>query len=221
LVEHRWSPYTTTPSYCDIGVSCKSVTPVIAALPCQELDNDDPNKQTLDWTVGEDEWKNGLVPPGTYTYCYDVTVNGASPTSPADEFCIEVTFEDPCDPPTITEPASGTITYTITDDQQEKLVLAPEYTVDPSWCPFEIGIIPPTNVNLAPKTTLVEATQDVTLDPITDTLEPAGLVETTHPFKTTITTKDYSDIETTSEVDHDIVIKNPCIDPSYVTIELP
>ena len=52
-------------------------------------------------------------------------------------------------------------------------------------------------------------------------MTPAGPDETTYEACTTITTKNFDETETTSEVCHDVVIKNPCINTAYVTIDLP
>jgi hypothetical protein len=169
-----------------------------------------------------------LVAPGTYTYTYDISVNAGVVT---DDFPVQITFVDPCDPPTITEPAAGSFEYTLTDTNPATLVLNPEYSVDPSWCLFDISMTKPGDSVIDPNLNLDPTPQDVVLDPIpatdvvvdpiTGELSPSGPTETTYPVTTTITTTGYDGTPTTSDVDHDLIIKNPCINPAYVTIDLP
>ena len=80
-----------------------------------------------------------------YQYCYKVYVEAAA--TEADDFCIDITFEDPCATPIVTEPLSGTIDYVITDPDEGKLILDPEYKVDPSWCPSEISLSKPSELD--------------------------------------------------------------------------
>lgn len=136
-VSYKWNPYSISPSYCPITLTCTGVTPAIAAFQCQELVNNDPNRQTLNWTVPSSAWTNKTIPPGTYKTCYDVRVASQTVTN----FCIDFTVVDPCDPPQITEPDSNTLIYTITDTNEGRMVLASEYRVTPSWCPYTLGFI--------------------------------------------------------------------------------
>ena len=68
------------PSFClfDVdAVSCASVSPDIGAnLPCQELSQ----TRQLTWNFPESSYISGDVPPGTYTFTYDVsTAPGSLP----------------------------------------------------------------------------------------------------------------------------------------------
>ena len=230
LIEHVWVPYTISPSFCDVVVSCKDVIRQDFAtnsdpfvLDCQELSNDntvgEPD-QTLSWQVGETEYMSKDVTPGVYIYRYEVRVGGPS-GAVRDTFEIPVWFKDPCNPPNIVQPAAGTIEYTVTDQNQAKLELTPEYSVDPSWCPFELDLKKPGEPKIDSNLNLDKQTQDVTLDPILNDLGPAGADQTSYDACTTITTQNFDGTPNEQEVCHEIIVKNPCINPDYVTISLP
>lgn len=100
--------------------------------------------------------------------------------------------------------------------------LTPEYSIDPSWCPFELTITKPGNTVLDPKLSLDQTKQDVVLDQITDNVEIAGPASTDYPVLTTITTEAYDGTKTAeTPIEHTVTIKNPCIDAAYMKINLP
>lgn len=63
------------------------------------------------------------------------------------------------------------------------------------------------------------------LQPILDSLSAAsqlpGEVQRSYPCQTTIQTTAYDGTTSTSQVQHTIIIRNPCINPNYVRINLP
>ena len=65
IVTFTYNPYTVTPAWCDVTVTCGSVSTDL--LECQELDQDG----SVNWTFDSTDYTNGLT-PGTYTYTYNV-----------------------------------------------------------------------------------------------------------------------------------------------------
>ena len=56
------------------AVSCQSISPDIGAnLPCQELSA----SGELTWNFPQSSYTNGDVPPGTYTFTYDVSTESS------------------------------------------------------------------------------------------------------------------------------------------------
>ena len=161
-------------------------------------------------------------------YIYEYEVKVGTNTKPlaldapvSDTFQIPVTLQDPCDPPTIVEPEPGTIVYTATDDQSASLQLSPEYSVDPSWCPFDLGLKKPGVPSIDNNLSFDKGPQDIILDPILNDIGPSGVDQKTYETCTTITTTNSNGETSEQEVCHDIIVKNPCINPEYVKIELP
>lgn len=174
-------------------------------------------RQNLRWTVGRDQYLSKTVPPGTYSYCYSVRVIGDS--SVADTFCIDITFVDPCVNPAIVEPASGTMSYTITNPLASQLSLSPKYAIDPDWCRYSIEMLPPVQlVNLLDFNPTVQV---ITLSPILDDLALAGLTENTYTVKTRISFFNFANQLQVQEVDHFVKIRNPCAIGANVSINLP
>ena len=64
-ITFTYTPYTVTPSWCDVTVKCVSVSSNL--LACQDLDE---NGQ-VNWTFDGDDYTNGIT-PGTYTYTFNV-----------------------------------------------------------------------------------------------------------------------------------------------------
>ena len=82
------------PDLCALSTSCKETSPVNSRFPCLEIDPADDNKVRRTFTP--DDYENGLE-PGTYKTTYEVCVVEA-PTV-CEEFEVEYTLTDPCDPP--------------------------------------------------------------------------------------------------------------------------
>ena len=64
-ITFTYAPYTVTPAWCDVTVTCASVSSNL--LACQDLDNNDQ----VNWAFDGDDYTNGIT-PGTYTYTYNV-----------------------------------------------------------------------------------------------------------------------------------------------------
>ena len=99
----NYNPFTITADPgCQTGVEavkCRSVSPDLGSiLPCQELDQ---NGQ-LTWQFSEDDFTSGRVPPGTYTFTYDVSTSAGYEVGVTKSFTVEVELIDPCENPSIT-----------------------------------------------------------------------------------------------------------------------
>lgn len=83
------------PSFCDIEVTCASVTPQNVNLPCQNLDSEGK----VSWTFTPEDYTERRIRPGTYRFKYDVAVNQDVVKK---SFFVDVTLIDPCAPPQVT-----------------------------------------------------------------------------------------------------------------------
>ena len=101
-----YNPFIVEPAFCDVQVSCRSVQGPSDALSCQEL----YDGETLTWLFTPENVVNDNVVPGDYVYTYDVTVGPVT-----ESFEVTVTLIDPCNNPSITEPITAPMEYTITD----------------------------------------------------------------------------------------------------------
>jgi hypothetical protein len=144
-----------TPAWCDVTVTCDSVSSNL--LACQDLDN---NNQ-VNWTFDGDDYTNGIT-PGTYTYTFNVEAGGQT-----EQFTVDIVLEDPCKNPVITVPDTTTLTYVITDDEV-KYTLTPMFSVTPDFCPYEI------TVNVDGIDVLFDSeTQEITIPEILNDLTPS------------------------------------------------
>jgi len=187
-------------------------------LQCQDLD-----AGTLTWMNLSAEYQNGSKPPGDYTFTYAVTVNSVVTES----FTLKKVLTDPCTSAAlsgnITKPTIQTYSYYITDDTESEL-LTPKFTTDPAWCASSLTFSAPSDLdNFA---AFDKPTQVVSYTEITDSLTLSGLVDPsntelskTYQVTLTYTTTDYAGTTSDTIVVYDIIIKNPCINQDYVTIE--
>ena len=100
-VVFTYTPYTAVPVTCPVTTNCLSVAsnPDLGKpLPCQEID---PNTGIVTWNFSETDYTNQDVPPGTYTFTYEVQAGTETAT-----FTVDVVLPDPCDPPTSISPAT-------------------------------------------------------------------------------------------------------------------
>ena len=93
-----------------------------------------------------------------------------------------------------------------------------QFSISPTWCSNSLSYSAP---GLESYLQWNEASQTYTFPQITDDLSLAGLTENTYPVSTSFTTVDYSGVPTVHTVNFNLIIKNPCIDQAYVTIEAP
>ena len=154
-ITFTYTPYTVSPAWCDVTVTCVSVSSNL--LACQDLDS---NGQAT-WSFDGDDYTNGIT-PGTYTTTYNVQVGGQS-----SQFTVEIELEDPCKNPVITVPDATTLTYVITDDEV-KYTLTPMFSVTPDFCPYELTV----NVD-GIDVVFDEENQEITIPSIPDDLSPS------------------------------------------------
>lgn len=83
------------PSECPISTTCTGRSPVAPGLPCQAID---PGSNTVIWNFTEDDYTDGSVPPGTYTFTYEVST---VPGGPVQTFDVILTVPDPCENATV------------------------------------------------------------------------------------------------------------------------
>ena len=117
-------------------------------------------------------------------------------------------------------PDVTTLTYVITDNEV-KYTLEPKYSVTPDFCPFEITV----NVN-GIDVTFDPDTQEIVVEQITDDLTPSnpnddGSTEHTYDIETTIEVTAEDGSTTTDGTTIPVVVKNPCVDSDYISLELP
>lgn len=125
-----YTPFTATPGYCGLRVSCINVSPA-NTLPCQELQAPNGSYQDATWTFTRDDYINKRVAPGDYTFTYEV----------CDElddlncltFDVVVKVVDPCNSPEVQTPNKTNIEYIYGDPAASK-TLVPQFTVSPDFC---------------------------------------------------------------------------------------
>jgi len=105
-----YNAFQVVPSYCDLTVTCRSVSPSNANVPCQNLDS---NGQAT-WNFTPQEYIDRRVPPGTYTVTFDVTASNGD-ADLTESFDVVITLVDPCVNLVPTLPNAQTVEYTITD----------------------------------------------------------------------------------------------------------
>jgi hypothetical protein len=139
------------------------------------------------------------------------------------QFTVDIVLEDPCSDPTIIVPETTTLTYTITDGEV-KYTLSPQFSVTPDFCPYEITF---TVGEDGDEIVIFDPdTQEIIIPEIPDDLTPSNpndddSTDHTYPVTIEIVVKDDEDNETSDDVVIPVIIQNPCIDPEYVSIELP
>ena len=108
-----------------MSTSCKSFSPFVAGLSCQEID---PDTNTVTWNFTENDYTDGSVPPGTYTFVYEVSsVEGV----PLETFNVVLTVTDPCENETIAYGDLSDIQFTISESDR---TLERLFTFGPEIC---------------------------------------------------------------------------------------
>jgi hypothetical protein len=132
---------------------------------------------------------------------------------------VTIVLSDPCENPTITTPDNSSEIYVITDSEG-RYYLAPEFSVEPDFCPYEITVTVDSDeieVDYDPET------QELIVDDITDNLDPAnpdddGSTEHDYTIETTITVTADDGSTTSDTVTTTVTVKDPCVEPDYVAI---
>lgn len=127
--------FTVTPDYCETTIKCSSVSPA-SPLPCKELDD---NGQAS-WTFTPTDWINKTVPPGTYTFTYEVC-DKLNPNN-CEPFDVTFVVVDPCVDPGIVTPSPSAMVYTISDAKTSQ-TLSPPFSVSPDFCDAGTTLDPP------------------------------------------------------------------------------
>ena len=96
-----YNAYTVSPSYCNLTIKCKTVSPVNVNLPCQEI----VTNGKLIWNFTPEDYTQKRVAPGLYVFTFDVTTSEGD-TDLTQSFDVTVTLVDPCVSPTFTVPNS-------------------------------------------------------------------------------------------------------------------
>ena len=96
-----YNAYTVSPSYCNLTIKCKTVSPVNVNLLCQELDINGK----LIWNFTPEDYTGRTVAPGPYVFTFDVTTSEGD-ADLTESFDVTVTLVDPCENPTVTVPNS-------------------------------------------------------------------------------------------------------------------
>jgi hypothetical protein len=121
-------------------------------------------------------------------------------------------------------PDSQTLTYTITDTAKT-ITLSPQASVSPSEvCQIDSETTTPVESGIQDKVVHDKVAQTITINQIKDTLAPSnpnndGSMSAEVTITTTYIVTDYAGNTVTEPVTHTVIIKNPCIDPSFVYIE--
>ena len=102
-----YSPFTVEPSFCEMTVSCKTVSGPSNLLGCKELTDG-----KLTWNFSPDDYTVDKLTPGQYTYTFDVST-GNDPAL-TKQFSFKLTLIDSCETPVITSPTTAPQEYTIT-----------------------------------------------------------------------------------------------------------
>lgn len=133
------NPYTVTPSFCPLTLTCEGVSGPSVFVTCGTIDNNvsmDKSYTTTDY-IGTDQVYGDDMAPGTYTFTFKVSTGGTDPSlNPT--FTVDQTLIDPCVTATLTVPQSGTLTYTITQAGETES-LDPLWATTPDYCLFNLS----------------------------------------------------------------------------------
>jgi len=154
------TPFTITPSICEVEYSCQSITrsdgQTNTYLPCSDLTFDgviDGSEDAggavtdgkLSFSATADDYTNNVYPPGDYV----VTIAGTTTDSgDVETSTMTITIVDVCNPPqSITAPGYTDQDYILTTTPAN---YAPaDFTIVPSYCPFSTAF---TITDLSPDT---------------------------------------------------------------------
>lgn len=104
-----YSDFLVSPSYCNLTVKCKRVTPESDAMPCQDLNA----IGQIVWNFSPADYTGRIVAPGSYTFEFEVTASEGN-ADLTESFSVQITLVDPCIGAVVNAPATTTTTYTIT-----------------------------------------------------------------------------------------------------------
>ena len=206
--------------------ACTGVTP--DDIPCAALNFDgtfdgDTADGTMTFTATSADYTGQVYPPGEYTVTITGTATGSGTTATA---TTKLTLSDVCNPPTVNTWAPlDAQDYTITGASQT-YALSPAIALDPAFCALTVTATIPTGLDSA--VTFDGAAQTFALAQITDSLALAGSTSGGSTFQdhtvavAFAAASPYEASPTLTGSETFIwTVRNPCTDPSYVSIVAP
>jgi len=182
--------------------------------------NDDVGQTLLDITIFEDasnnfkvKYNEDVLVKGTYPLTYQVEYVNYGTIFQVQTVPFTVTIIDPCDEPVSVTPAALTgQEYTITQASFD--YQTPVYTADPVWCAitYDYSIATPAGdaaLTFDPVTRTFSFSQDTDLS-----LSGATFTD----YTITVTGQAGNITPVQGQESFSLRLKNPCIDPTYVTI---
>lgn len=158
-------------------------------------------------------YTDSLTDVGVYEITYRVSFDDYPGLTLTQEFPFTVTIIDPCDEPVSVTPSVLTDQeYTIIETELDYIV--PPYTVDPSWCAISYSYTV-TAIDGDSALSFDDVTPKFTFDYQTDTAL-SGPIFTDYTVSVIGTAGIVTPVS--SSANFNLRIKNPCIDPSFVSI---
>lgn len=118
-------------------------------------------------------------------------------------------------PATVTSPILANQEYTLTNPD-ETYNPTQMYSVEPSWCDFEVTITPDSAIQ--PYLSYATLSETFTFQQVSDSTALSGPIETTYDVDIQLVVRDFDGAEVFTETStYTWTIKNPCRDPSIIT----
>ena len=174
----------------------------------------DQATSTVTWNFNSGDYTNRDVPPGTYTFTYQVAAGTGSET-----FTIDLVVTDPCDPPTsLTKVALENQSYTLTDN--DKFYTHPDFSISPDYCPVDYSYDATTIVDGSDNyATTVFISEEKKLQFFWDTNKsPLTQTQTVTVTGTSTTIYNRNKAPETDSSTFTLDFADPCIDANFVTI---
>ena len=220
------TPFTVTPSRCEIQYSCDSVTKDGSAtteLNCASLGLDGIfNSEATDGkgsiTATQAAYLDGSLTPGVFTFNLVGTVVDATSgvTNESKPTTITVTLVDPCDPPNSvvapTTPAFADQSYIITDASKD--YTHPDFVVEPLYCPVTYSYVVTdfTDDSSTPASAITRVDETFTFEYGADLSPVSPTAQTQTVTVTATSTSIYTTVNTavTASDSFDLSFSSPC-----------
>ena len=180
-------------------------------MPCQSIDS---VTNTVTWNFSLTNYQNNEVPPGTYTFTFEVDSDGVKET-----FSIDLVLQDPCDPPTSMTPSTPFVNqvYTLTETGQS--YTHPDFVVDPSYCPEPSYTYAHTNFVDSNSNSASSITENGKISEFFWDADKSPLTQTQTITVTATSTSIYgAQNPSNANASFDLSFADPCIDTNFVTI---
>ena len=175
----------------------------------------------MTWNFPESSYTSGDVPPGIYTFTFDVSTESSNQSQVTKQFTVQVELTDLCANPIVTTADLSNVEVTITEAD---LTISSLFTVDPPFCVApggdSLSIDPIQNMSVITD----PSTQELTIAQVTDTLAPSNPNntpgQTLETYFKTVTYTYMIPSGETKTVTNDLIltVKNPCVDQNFVYI---